>query len=633
MKLAKRDGRLVEFETEKIEKAIIKAMSETELGIDEKLARRVANNIYKKFDIETETEFLVNIEDIQDEVEINLMKSRPDVARRYILYRDERAKLREQGWDMTDLQRDIYNKKYRYNGESFDQFLERVSGGNADIKKAILYKRFMPAGRILAGRGLAQLGHKITLSNCFPAGTKVYTENGYKNIEDIQKGEEVLTHNNRYRKVINTLERDYNGVMYNIKGRLFDVICTNEHPFLTQRGWVNAEDMKTTDYIKAMKKDSEDVNIIYDLKEYTKLREDQEFVENEDKLIIRTRFTGGNGAKGQKDSTPINRYIKMDKDLAYVMGLWLGDGSITTIKENNYIFQIVFNVKEKDIHDRAKKILEDKFGIEFVTTENKDQHTLNLKAYSIPLCEWTEVTFGKYCDGKRIPDELNENLDIVLGLLDSDGLIKTDGGVRLSLKNLKLVESAKNILTLNGYPSNDIKFKGRNGFELWGFDIPNYVTSLLMDKLNKHYNDDRIKNNKSVNTRYATLVDEELYIKISKIEKFDLNRVGSEIKVYNISVDEDESYTVDNMVTHNCYVMPQVEDSIESIFDTAKWLARTYSYGGGVGLTISKLRPKGAKVNNAASTTSGAVSFMDLFSMVTSLIGQNGRRKRYLISK
>ena len=34
-----------------------------------------------------------------------------------------------------------------------------------------------------------------------------------------------------------------------------------------------------------------------------------------------------------------------------------------------------------------------------------------------------------------------------------------------------------------------------------------------------------------------------------------------------------------------CYVMPKVEDNIESIFDTAKYLARTYSYGGGgVGL-------------------------------------------------
>lgn len=71
----------------------------------------------------------------------------------------------------------------------------------------------------------------------------------------------------------------------------------------------------------------------------------------------------------------------------------------------------------------------------------------------------------------------------------------------------------------------------------------------------------------------------------------------------------------------NCYVVSPAEDNIESIYETASKLARTYSYGGGCGLDISKLAPKGAKVNNAANETSGAVSFMDTFSQVTAQIG------------
>lgn len=82
----------------------------------------------------------------------------------------------------------------------------------------------------------------------------------------------------------------------------------------------------------------------------------------------------------------------------------------------------------------------------------------------------------------------------------------------------------------------------------------------------------------------------------------------------------------------NCYVIPAPEDSIESIFDCAKQMARTFSYGGGVGIDISKLAPRGAKVNNTAKQTSGSVSFMDLYSMVTGLIGQNGRRGALMIS-
>ena len=82
----------------------------------------------------------------------------------------------------------------------------------------------------------------------------------------------------------------------------------------------------------------------------------------------------------------------------------------------------------------------------------------------------------------------------------------------------------------------------------------------------------------------------------------------------------------------NCYVIPAPEDSLESIFDCAKNLARTFSYGGGCGIDISKLSPKGAKINNAANETSGAVSFMDLYSLTTELIGQNGRRGALMIS-
>lgn len=89
----------------------------------------------------------------------------------------------------------------------------------------------------------------------------------------------------------------------------------------------------------------------------------------------------------------------------------------------------------------------------------------------------------------------------------------------------------------------------------------------------------------------------------------------------------------DRKVTYsNCYVLPQVGDSIEDIYDTAKYLARTFSYGGGCGIDISLLRPKGSPVNNAAMTTTGAVSFMDTFNQVSQTIGQKGRRGALMMS-
>ncbi len=82
----------------------------------------------------------------------------------------------------------------------------------------------------------------------------------------------------------------------------------------------------------------------------------------------------------------------------------------------------------------------------------------------------------------------------------------------------------------------------------------------------------------------------------------------------------------------NCYYLPIKKDSLEGIYDTAKEMARTYSYGGGVGIDISILRPKGSAVNNAARFSTGSISFMELYSVTTGIIGQTGRRGALMIT-
>lgn len=84
--------------------------------------------------------------------------------------------------------------------------------------------------------------------------------------------------------------------------------------------------------------------------------------------------------------------------------------------------------------------------------------------------------------------------------------------------------------------------------------------------------------------------------------------------------------------TSNCYILPSPKDNIESIFDVGKEMARIFSLGGGAGINLSSLRPKGAKVNNSAKTSSGAVSFMDVYNVIGEVIGNNGRRAAILIS-
>ena len=82
----------------------------------------------------------------------------------------------------------------------------------------------------------------------------------------------------------------------------------------------------------------------------------------------------------------------------------------------------------------------------------------------------------------------------------------------------------------------------------------------------------------------------------------------------------------------NCFVAKIDKDDIDSIYKAAFECARTYSYGGGIGVDISSLRPKDSVVHNAADSSTGAVSFMELYSLTTGLIGQSGRRGALMLT-
>lgn len=84
--VVKRDGRVVGFNEEKIIAAIRKAMMQTEIGEDQSLIHRITDHVVMKGKSQ------MTVEDIQDLIEIELMKSsRKDVARQYIAYRKQRS--------------------------------------------------------------------------------------------------------------------------------------------------------------------------------------------------------------------------------------------------------------------------------------------------------------------------------------------------------------------------------------------------------------------------------------------------------------------------------------------------------------------------------------------------------------
>lgn len=86
-----------------------------------------------------------------------------------------------------------------------------------------------------------------------------------------------------------------------------------------------------------------------------------------------------------------------------------------------------------------------------------------------------------------------------------------------------------------------------------------------------------------------------------------------------------------NATMSNCYIMKSPEDSLDSIYETNRLMAKIFKSGGGIGVDVSKLRPNGAKTNNAARTSTGAVSFINLFNTTGEIIGFHGRRGATLV--
>jgi len=82
-------------------------------------------------------------------------------------------------------------------------------------------------------------------------GTLIHTYKGLKPIEDIKIGELVLTHENRFRPVIQLHRNHYEGMLYDVNNN--NSWMTGNHPVLTLRGWIDSETLNEGEHIIQIK--------------------------------------------------------------------------------------------------------------------------------------------------------------------------------------------------------------------------------------------------------------------------------------------------------------------------------------------------------------------------------------------
>lgn len=149
--------------------------------------------------------------------------------------------------------------------------------------------------------------------------------------------------------------------------------------------------------------------------------------------------------------------------------------------------------------------------------------------------------------------------------------------------------------------------------------------------------------------RNGTETEDEFYVRLSRGLLEDIS--GAELQYYKKILEVDNIHDVfrdsfskhlcsiagrglygvgtekTNQTFSSCFVLPIKKDSLSSIMETAKDAALTMKSGGGVGYSISILRPDSVKISSSGSYSSGAVSFLKIFDATCSVIKAGGDRR------
>jgi len=529
----------------------------------------------------------------------------------------------------NDLSKEVFESTYKYGVEILEKTQHRVAFDIASVETDSDYWtkkfeeilkdfQFVPGGRIISNAGIGLKG--TTYINCFTSDMNVLTNKGYKKISDIEIGDDVLTHKGRYRKVIGTMERFYDGKInvYNSSNLTSNIKVTLEHPFYQGNNeWSKSEDNNKL--------------VLFNYKEETKW-------ENGKDIINLYDYVKDIKRKGET----INNIIQIDEDFAYFIGRFLGDGSTFCVNKSYEVdgFNLFFNTKERKSADRIKTILQEKIGISM--NENKgDFDGFYLRKYSPLFSYFLMKTCGRYSDTKKIPDfiwlsDVKIKMSFLLGLFDANGII--DKGIKIVLSNEELISNIQVLLLHLGIPStkNSVCVKEYPNKVHYQLSLTTLYSKEFIKLLRKKYNDSEfpLRNITDENNgQFPYSVKEEnndIDGRIFTVNKFNKTDENLSDFVYNISVEEDESYVVNNVVVHNCFVdgfIGKDKDSMSGISNALSRQALILKSEGGYGFCSDVLRPRGGFIDGIANESPGSVTMLDMWNTQSYVITAGSGKK------
>ena len=400
--------------------------------------------------------------------------------------------------------------------------------------------------------------HRYILG-CLPPGEKVLTNEGLKNIEEVNFDNKLFDSEGRETSILNIqkYESDENIYRFKLEGILRKTSFTGEHPILSSSHVIKRKHGKNRfldlnfEYNKAEEIRKGDWVVFPNIYRKNSISEKE----------ILNKWTEKSGRK----DFDLDKNIILEEDFWWFIGMWLAEG---WTQERNYSKSIhtCHNLTEERYANKIRKFFATyKRKVSFRKRDNVIETVFN----SSQLYEFLNKKFNRYAKNKTLPEWVKRlpeklKLNLIQGYLDGDGSIFIDNKNKYNISfvsiSQKLLEDFQDILFSVGIIST-LQILRRSGTtifpngkesstrETYQLNCTNHFSISLMEKLSISYNK-KLKNfrKRKISFNHFSEDLDKIFIRIKNIEVEKYK--GS---VYNFETDS-HNYLCDYLTTHNCDV-------------------------------------------------------------------------------
>jgi Fe-S cluster assembly protein SufB len=505
---------------------------------------------------EAEKKYLAGV-GAQYESEVVYHKLQEDLTKQGVLFLDMDSGLREH----EDIVKKYFGKIIPPNDNKFAALNSAVWSGGSFIYVPPGVKIEMPLQAYfrINAENMGQFERTLIIvdegayvhyvEGCHCAGSMVRVGGGEKPIEEIEIGDEVLTHEGRFRPVRDTMQRRFEGPIFHIKfaGEGYrSLAVTPRHPFFVARRdrardhnrvfraeWAEAWELRKGDYLAV-----------------------PATIEVEaPPLVLQPEVTVGRG-KGPAVAERLE--VGLSPGMCRVMGLYVAEGSVSA---NTSYVCFDSATDEETARDLVRFVMEETFGIEPWEYKYKGRAGRSLRYSSVRAARFFAQTFGRTTAELRIPDwvfglGVEHRASFVRGLYDGEGSFDSKLDLyRINQTNQEVAQRLRELLLSLGIRASlSCSERPAPRRPMWQVAICKADNHLFEQKIIGLEQGESCARKADV-----VIADGYCWMPIRSIEEVQANAT-----VYNLSVEEDESYVCEGVVSHNCTAPIYSSDSLHS---------------------------------------------------------------------